>query len=179
MSFFLRKSLRFGPIRFNLSKSGIGVSAGVKGLRIGKGPRGTYVHAGRGGIYYRKTLSGKTTGQSAAPPRLPLREISSPQFADSRPDATYQQKRGRIWPWLVCGSVILSGLMIANRLPQTWIAIAVSCLFLLCLVTALLTPPQDEEWRSRARAFGLTTTKLGASLFESPQLGIEPLRRNF
>src|SRR2546423_2659241 len=56
MSFFLRKSLRFGPVRFNFSKSGIGVSAGVKGLRIGTGPRGNYVYAGREGIYYRKTL---------------------------------------------------------------------------------------------------------------------------
>ena len=45
-----------GPLRFNLSKSGVGLSAGVKGLRIGTGPRGNYVHMGRGGIYYRKTI---------------------------------------------------------------------------------------------------------------------------
>jgi DNA segregation ATPase FtsK/SpoIIIE, S-DNA-T family len=137
MSFFLRKSLRFGPIRFNLSKSGIGVSAGVKGLRIGKGPRGNYVSAGRGGIYYRKTLGGKTTGQSASQPSFPLNEIDPPQFANPRSDATYQKERRGIWPWIVIGSVILSGLMIANRLPQTWIVIAVSCLFLLCFVAAL------------------------------------------
>ncbi|MGI8437286.1 MAG: DUF4236 domain-containing protein [Chthoniobacterales bacterium] len=56
MSFFLRKGLRFGPIRINLSKSGVGVSAGVKGLRVGTGPRGNYIHAGRGGLYYRKSL---------------------------------------------------------------------------------------------------------------------------
>ena len=137
MSFFLRKSLRFGPIRFNLSKSGIGVSAGVKGLRIGKGPRGNYVSAGRGGIYYRKTLGGKTTGQSAAQSGFPLNEIDPAQFANPRSDATYQKERRRIWPWLVIASVILGGLMIANRLPQTWIVIAVSCLFLLCFVAVL------------------------------------------
>src|SRR4051812_30396921 len=56
MSFYLRKSIRVGPIRFNLSKSGIGISAGITGFRIGTGPRGNYVHMGRGGLYYRKTL---------------------------------------------------------------------------------------------------------------------------
>jgi len=35
MGFYLRKSLRVGPLRFNLSKSGIGLSAGIKGFRIG------------------------------------------------------------------------------------------------------------------------------------------------
>ena len=56
MGFYVRKGLSAGPFRFNLSKSGVGVSAGVPGFRIGTGPRGNYVHAGRGGVYYRKTL---------------------------------------------------------------------------------------------------------------------------
>lgn len=56
MGFYIRKSFGFGPIRFNLSKSGIGVSAGIKGARIGTGPRGAYVHAGRKGIYYRQSI---------------------------------------------------------------------------------------------------------------------------
>ena len=56
MAFYIRKAIRVGPFRFNLSKSGVGVSAGVKGLRLGAGPRGNYVHMGRGGLYYRKTL---------------------------------------------------------------------------------------------------------------------------
>jgi hypothetical protein len=53
---FFRKSIKFGPFRINLSKSGVGVSAGVKGARISKGPRGTYINVGRGGIYYRQKL---------------------------------------------------------------------------------------------------------------------------
>lgn len=65
MGFYLRKSISVGPLRFNLSKSGIGVSAGVKGLRIGVGPRGNYVHMGRGGLYYRATLP------PSSPPRNP------------------------------------------------------------------------------------------------------------
>jgi hypothetical protein len=56
MSFYLRKSVKVGPIRFNISKSGVGVSTGFKGFRVGAGPRGNYVHMGAGGIYYRKTL---------------------------------------------------------------------------------------------------------------------------
>jgi hypothetical protein len=57
MGLFFRKSIKFGPFRLNLSKSGVGVSAGVKGARISKGPRGTYINVGRGGIYYRQKLN--------------------------------------------------------------------------------------------------------------------------
>lgn len=56
MGFYIRKSISVGPLRFNLSKSGIGVSSGIKGLRFGTGPRGNYVHMGVGGFYYRKTF---------------------------------------------------------------------------------------------------------------------------
>ncbi|NBB86308.1 MAG: DUF4236 domain-containing protein [Bacteroidetes bacterium] len=56
MSFFLRKSFRAGPIRLNLSKSGLGVSAGVTGARLGINKNGAYVHGGRHGLYYREQL---------------------------------------------------------------------------------------------------------------------------
>ena len=56
MPFQIRKSVRAGPFRFNFSRGGVGVSVGVKGLRIGTGPRGHYVHAGMNGIYYRASL---------------------------------------------------------------------------------------------------------------------------
>jgi hypothetical protein len=57
MSFYIKKSIRVGPMRFNLSNSGVGVSIGIKGLRIGTGPRGNYIHMGAGGISYRASLS--------------------------------------------------------------------------------------------------------------------------
>lgn len=69
MGFYIRKSISVGPIRFNLSKSGIGVSAGVRGLRVGTGPRGNYVHVGTNGIYYRATLP---SGVPQTQPPLPL-----------------------------------------------------------------------------------------------------------
>ena len=63
MGFYFRKSVNFGPFRLNFSKSGIGVSTGVKGFRVGTGPNGNYVHMGRNGIYYKKTF-GKNNNKS-------------------------------------------------------------------------------------------------------------------
>jgi Protein of unknown function (DUF4236) len=56
MGFYLRKSVSVGPFRFNLSGSGVGLSVGIPGFRVGSGPRGNYVHMGLGGVYYRHTL---------------------------------------------------------------------------------------------------------------------------
>ena len=57
MGFYIRKSFKLGPLRLNLSKSGIGMSAGVKGARAGVDATGKpYVHAGRGGFYFRKVF---------------------------------------------------------------------------------------------------------------------------
>ncbi|MGY6523233.1 MAG: DUF4236 domain-containing protein [Mongoliitalea sp.] len=62
MPFYVRKGLNFGPLRVNFSKSGIGLSAGVTGARIGVNSQGrAYVHGGRHGLYYRKSL-GSVTG---------------------------------------------------------------------------------------------------------------------
>ncbi|RVB09049.1 DUF4236 domain-containing protein, partial [Mesorhizobium sp. M7A.F.Ca.CA.004.05.1.1] len=52
MGFYVRKSISAGPFRFNFSSGGVGASVGVQGLRIGTGPRGHYIHAGVGGLYY-------------------------------------------------------------------------------------------------------------------------------
>ncbi len=54
MAFYLRKHFNTGPLRLNLSRGGLGVSGGVKGARVGLGPKGAYVHGGRHGLYYRK-----------------------------------------------------------------------------------------------------------------------------
>lgn len=66
MGLYFRKSKSIGPARVNLSKSGIGVSTGVKGARISFGPKGTYVNVGRNGLYYKKKLGGskKNSGQA-------------------------------------------------------------------------------------------------------------------
>jgi hypothetical protein len=35
-----RRSIRVGPFRFNLSKSGVGTSVGIPGFRVGKDSKG-------------------------------------------------------------------------------------------------------------------------------------------
>lgn len=42
MGIRFRKSIKMGPVRLNLSKSGVGASIGVKGARVGIGPRGLH-----------------------------------------------------------------------------------------------------------------------------------------
>lgn len=69
MGFYIRKALLTGPIRVNLSKGGLGFSAGVTGARVGVNRQGVYVHGGRGGLYYRKYMkkgaaSGTGIGES-------------------------------------------------------------------------------------------------------------------
>src|SRR5260370_12251622 len=84
MGFYLRKGINFGPLRLNLSRSGLGASFGVKGARIGIGPKGSYVHMGRGGMYYR---------QSLAPARGPhyVQSPSEPVPPPNAPDNPLQQ----------------------------------------------------------------------------------------
>ena len=64
--FYVRKAFRVGPMRLNLSKSGVGMSFGARGFRLGSGPRGAYIHAGRGGLYYRHFF-----GRSTPPAETP------------------------------------------------------------------------------------------------------------
>lgn len=74
MGLFFRKSLKVGPFRYNFSAGGIGVSVGIKGLRVGSGPRGNYVSMGRGGVFYRSsvpTSQSETAGLPLPPTMQP------------------------------------------------------------------------------------------------------------
>lgn len=85
MPFYIRDSVSAGPFRFNLSKSGLGVSVGVKGLRFGTGPRGHYVHAGRGGLYYRSTIPSSNHGRPQNRPvssSVHQQSLQPPQYAE-------------------------------------------------------------------------------------------------
>jgi len=91
MGFYIRKAISVGPFRFNLSKSGVGVSAGIKGLRGGTGPRGNYVHMGRGGLYHRKTLPSGSSGENEA--------SNNPEFRQSDINVEHEPlKRNRERP---------------------------------------------------------------------------------
>src|SRR5438132_6541259 len=110
MGWYLRKSFGFGPLRLNLSKSGLGYSVGVRGARIGVGPRGNYVRLGRGGVYYQKYLSTTHSEPAVQPfsprPALEVPETGTPvatahatQLHDSTCDALLreiQEKQAKI-----------------------------------------------------------------------------------
>jgi Protein of unknown function (DUF4236) len=103
MGWYLRKSFGVGPLRLNLSKSGIGYSLGVRGARIGVGPRGSYVRLGRGGVYYQKYLStdsSRTARPSGFPRTANIEELGTPvltapasQLCDSTSDSLLQEIR--------------------------------------------------------------------------------------
>jgi len=84
MGFYFRKSAKLGPFRINFSKSGIGTSFGVKGLRISNGPSGNFINmSGPLGIRYRQSLNAnsKTNKKSEPAPQAAL-QLSDFELAD-------------------------------------------------------------------------------------------------
>ncbi|MDR3726339.1 MAG: DUF4236 domain-containing protein [Terracidiphilus sp.] len=74
MAWRFRKSIKLGPVRLNLSKSGIGTSIGVRGFRVGQDAKGRSYTAASipgTGIYNRTYTSqgkeGNATPESVAP----------------------------------------------------------------------------------------------------------------
>lgn len=86
MGFRLRKSINLGAgIRLNLSKSGVGMSAGVKGFRAGvnsKGQRYTNASLPGTGISYRTTSSVSSNGHPAGgtPPHQTNPNLTGPEL---------------------------------------------------------------------------------------------------
>jgi hypothetical protein len=74
MAWRFRKSIKLGPLRLNLSKSGIGTSIGVPGFRIGRDAKGRSYTAASipgTGLYERKYSK---QGESAAPAGVPAED---------------------------------------------------------------------------------------------------------
>ncbi|MDY6956922.1 MAG: DUF4236 domain-containing protein [Pseudomonadota bacterium] len=142
MSFYIRKSVRVGPLRFNLSKSGVGVSAGIKGFRVGSGPRGNYVHMGMGGLYYRTSLSPNSNARPINRPKPafddtqrvgiysgthdPLQEIESGSI-DDMVDSSSQDlveelndKRRKVhfWPFAGVSTLVALTISISQDAPS-------------------------------------------------------------
>jgi len=150
MGFYIRKALKVGPLRFNLSKSGVGASAGVRGFRIGTGPCGNYVHIGRGGLYYRKSLSppgGAAATKPAAPQLLPaaaepshpevplgtvdplqafesgsVQEMVDGSNAELLREMNEKMRKVRLLPGMITLSIIGTLLLLAGRMPS-WLIV--------------------------------------------------------
>ena len=136
MGWYLRKSFGFGPLRLNLSKSGLGASIGVRGARIGVGPRGNYVRLGRGGVYYQKYFSTANPTPASSPnsvlpeaiePGTPVLSADVAQLHDTTSERLLQeiqqkQRKLRFAPMIA----ILSGLLILGLLAgevSIWIPV--------------------------------------------------------
>ena len=127
MGFYIRKGFNFGPLRLNLSRSGLGASVGIKGARIGMGPKGTYVHVGRGGFYYRQTITPRGQFHESQSPASAIgaeefQEISSSAaqtIVDSSADQLLQElnrvkRRLDLFPvTVVVGSILLIRIALA------------------------------------------------------------------
>lgn len=92
MGFRLQRSLRLGKfLQINISKSGIGLSAGLPGLKISTGPRGSFINLGLpgSGLSYRKKISGKTLGDFTglgSAPKTSARSDSTAQAETRAPE---------------------------------------------------------------------------------------------
>ncbi len=95
MGWYLRKSFSFGPLRLNLSKSGLGYSFGVKGARIGTGPRGDYIHMGRYGLYYRQYFNTNTPHQNGGANEIPCTPVESVPTGTVIPTADVVEKTAK------------------------------------------------------------------------------------
>jgi uncharacterized tellurite resistance protein B-like protein len=144
MGFYLRKSIRVGPLRFNLSKSGIGVSTGIPGFRVGTGPRGNYVHMGVGGLYYRSTIP--TSSTSPPEPQLPttfkettshapLEDVGSgcvSHMVDSSStgllsELNKKRKRMPTWPFAAALPFLVTGTLLAIQ-ASPWLIVPLAVL---------------------------------------------------
>jgi hypothetical protein len=144
MPFYIRKSVSVGPFRFNLSKSGIGLSAGVKGFRVGAGPRGNYIHVGRGGLYYRASLG--SSRQTLRPRPVPLedgtadREIETGNVDEMAAASSHEilaeinRKAGLllIWPFFLGFAAF--GIWVLSKQP-----IDPGYVIAACIITAVVT----------------------------------------
>jgi len=141
MGWYFRKSFGFGPLRVNLSKSGVGYSLGVRGARIGANARGTYIRMGRSGIYYQKYLQTKSLGaqtrsvpvqpQPASEPELAhvIHTASASSLQDSSAiellqEITFLHRKARIAPVVIGLTACAVGISMLANLP-VWTEIAV------------------------------------------------------
>ncbi|MEV0232747.1 DUF4236 domain-containing protein [Nonomuraea sp. NPDC050786] len=146
MGFYVRTSLRAGPFRFTLSQGGLGVSAGIAGLRAGMSPRGNVVRMGRGVISYRTT---------AADRDVVMHDVVS--LVPAQPSDVVQQlqkaaKRRPYWPFALA-ALLVAGL-VTGRFGLVIVAVGLPCLIWVALrdraartVVVMYDVTDEAAWR--------------------------------
>ncbi len=104
MGWNIYKGINLGNLlRINLTKSGIGLSGGVKGIRAGIGPRGgrfQFTIPGTG-IYYRKNISPNSIQESVEEPQSEIAEPESKKLSDIKCEHLIEGERLRIYKKLL------------------------------------------------------------------------------
>jgi len=162
------KSVKFGAVRFNFSGSGIGMSVGIPGLRIGSGPRGAYIGGGIAGFRYRKSLggdsrpstkSGRTDtasdehAQSASQPNiiatveheskgvLDLTDATSDSLIQSMNE---QRQKVAIWP--LAAFILALLLTVLGSVSKSWPELVMPSLIVFCIAIVFWV-----YWRDKMR----------------------------
>lgn len=113
MGWSFRRSKKFGPVRFNFSKSGMGGSIGVPGFRAGidgKGRRYTHASIPGTGIYKRSYHGG---GSGGLGPDDDLLMVNAPEYMHDTP------------PWLRDSNDSLDG----DTLAYAWTVLIITAIF--------------------------------------------------
>lgn len=157
MGFFIRKAFKAGPVRINLSKGGVGVSAGVTGARLGLNKNGAYVYGGRHGLYYRESLNPKKGKRSSRRGRNGIVTLFSdtgvtyPSLYDLIEIYDYPELIDRsglhkkIWVWLLF-LISLSTPLYFFETPEFWGVPGIVALFILFAFW------KDRRWRKNGTA---------------------------
>lgn len=122
MGLRFRKSIKIAPgIKLNLSKSGIGVSAGVRGVHIGANSRGTYSSVGIPGtgissMSYQSSGGGKSSSKTSVAVSL------KPGMFASTSSRAVQTKTGSGLFWIG----LLDFVLLAAQWPVGIVAIALT-----------------------------------------------------
>lgn len=190
MGFYIRKSVSAGPFRFNLSGSGLGMSVGVKGFRLGTGPRGNYVHMGRGGLYYRASLGGPKRQAAQRQPHPPAprpmaRSDSIQQVIETGNVVEMVPSNGskiveqvneklaspRLWPWVLGLGIVLSIVTAGQPAVQN----LAGGIFLAAIIGAAIAAYWDNQRRTVVILYDLEDTTERA--FEALAKAFEQLAR--
>lgn len=179
MGLYLRKSIKVGPLRFNLSGSGIGVSAGIPGFRVGTGPRGNYVHMGRGGLYFRQSLPSLSSHDASRPQQLPapslptpttpsveMKEIESADVAamvdsnsaDLLQELNSKREKTQFWPIPGIGGLALAAILSVAKQP-VWASFGVLAL---AAVATVVLYARDQVAKTTVIFYDLGSEALSA-----------------
>lgn len=143
VSMYLRTTVKVGPFRCGISRSGLSVSTGVPGLRIGSGPRGAFVRVGAAGAHNFLTVpltgargddpgrSGRVSPTAHCDDAITMVPTTGAELAELVPATSSAiveslnsaAARHRLWPWVVAvGSVLallVSPFILALVVPAT------------------------------------------------------------